>query len=579
MKRRWILPIGVAFVAILAHIETVSYWFVTSDTLTLTVSSRATTLDGVVEVFTEPLMAGTRFTNVALFYRPIASLSYTLDYALWGLDPTGYHLTNLVLHGTAVALSALVVMTITDPETGLFTGLLVAIHPVTVEVVPAAPRRHSILMSVFLLAALLMLIRGRRRDSRRLFAGSVIAYALALLTKELSLLFPGLVFAWIVLDELEGGSRPTGSDVVHAVRTALPSLVPFLLASLAYVAVRVAVLGGLGGYDESRHLTPELAVEIVAKYVISLTYPQDIIAAAIRTAGRGPLLAFGGLLGAIALALIALAVRRPGRRAGTLALATVAAGVGGLPFVAVLVARFGVTVHIGFPTPHSIVLGGLFVASLAAGAFVALSALPSQRRSAETVRPLVFFAIWLAAPVPLFLLSSDYTIRNGYLFLTPAMGIVALVSTRAIRNADVDTRKPDADTALTVIAALFVLSLAVTSPLVHAYDGWQIAGQTNRATLTTLDDALVDAPDDATVQLSQLPQDVRTQRSSFPRVQSVSYAREGTVESWLRLRDRDNRMLITVSEFTTLPQPPTGARLATDRRNGTVRIDVRYTYP
>ncbi|MFB9809369.1 glycosyltransferase family 39 protein [Haladaptatus pallidirubidus] len=293
MKKRWTISVGVAFIAVLAHIETIGYWFVTSDILALTVSSRAATINGVIDIFTQPLMAGTSFTNNALFYRPLMSLSYTLDYALWGLDPTGYHLTNLVLHSVAVALSVLVVNAITDLETGSLAGLLVAAHPLTAEVVPAASRRDSVLMSVFLLTALFMLVRGRQRDSRWLHVGSVAAYAFALLSKELSILFLGLAFMWVVFGELDVEDS-TSQNIVLTVWTALRYLIPFILVSVAYVGVRVAVLGGLGGYDQTRPLTLDTVFEIVTKYVMSIAYPQDIISALIGVVGLDPLRILGG---------------------------------------------------------------------------------------------------------------------------------------------------------------------------------------------------------------------------------------------------------------------------------------------
>ncbi|WP_224447184.1 glycosyltransferase family 39 protein [Haloprofundus salilacus] len=579
MKQRLIL-LGVAALAALAHVEALGYWFVATDTITLTASSRVSTVAGVAELFTQPLMAGTRFTKVALFYRPVASLSHALDYALWGVDPTGYHLTNLVIHGVAVALSALVVAAVTDSETGTLAGLLVALHPLTAEVVPSTARRHSLLMSVFLLSALLFLVRGRRRDSRWLLAGSVGAYALAVLTKELSLLFPGLVFAWVVLDEFAGVGTTSSRDVARAVRTALRSFAPFVLVSVVYVGVRVAVLGGLGGYHRSPPLSLGIAVDVVVKYVLSLTYTRDLVTAAFGGVGRGPSLAVGAVLGLLAVALVSLAVRHPRQRAGAIALAVVSGGLGSLPFVAVLADRAGLgTVLLGYPTPYSALVGAAFVATLVGGALFALRALPSQRTLVDggVGQPLAFFAVWLAAPVALFLISADYTMRNGYLFLTPAMGIVAVVFVTGARNVDFDARELDASAALTVIATVFVLSLAVTSPLVHNYDEWNTAGETNRLTLTTLEGELAEAPDDTTVRISGIPHNVSAASGTFPRAQSPGYVREGTVESWIQLRT-SNEVTVRIDSYTQLPRRPIGASVTTERQNGTIAVELHYSY-
>ena len=57
-------------------------------------------------------------------YQPLTWLTFALDYALWGLDPAGYHLTNVVLHAATSILLFLVLWQITGR---LYTGSLSAI--------------------------------------------------------------------------------------------------------------------------------------------------------------------------------------------------------------------------------------------------------------------------------------------------------------------------------------------------------------------------------------------------------------------------------------------------------------------
>ena len=38
------------------------------------------------------------------YYRPIISLSYMIDYAVWGLEPGGFHLSNIIFHTTSCIL-------------------------------------------------------------------------------------------------------------------------------------------------------------------------------------------------------------------------------------------------------------------------------------------------------------------------------------------------------------------------------------------------------------------------------------------------------------------------------------------
>jgi len=46
-------------------------------------------------------------------WHPLTWLSLALDYALWGLSPIGYHLTNIILHGLNVILVFLLIIRLT----------------------------------------------------------------------------------------------------------------------------------------------------------------------------------------------------------------------------------------------------------------------------------------------------------------------------------------------------------------------------------------------------------------------------------------------------------------------------------
>ena len=39
-----------------------------------------------------------RMDQLSQFYRPLTSLSYWIDFKIWGLNPAGFHLTNILLH-------------------------------------------------------------------------------------------------------------------------------------------------------------------------------------------------------------------------------------------------------------------------------------------------------------------------------------------------------------------------------------------------------------------------------------------------------------------------------------------------
>src|ERR1700682_2408450 len=77
--------------------------FFGSDTWPWLVSTRIESPGDVLRVAFSPIMSGTNFVaEVAHFYHPLTALSYSLDQALFGLNPFAFYATNLLIHLAAV---------------------------------------------------------------------------------------------------------------------------------------------------------------------------------------------------------------------------------------------------------------------------------------------------------------------------------------------------------------------------------------------------------------------------------------------------------------------------------------------
>jgi len=101
-------------------------------------------------------------------YYPVRLLSFAVDHHFWGLDPTGYHLTNVLLHAANVLMVFWLLLRIKEKGPGPLKALRVldpflfaavaaaifAIHPVVVEPVAWIPGREELLMTLFALLCL-----------------------------------------------------------------------------------------------------------------------------------------------------------------------------------------------------------------------------------------------------------------------------------------------------------------------------------------------------------------------------------------------------------------------------------------
>ena len=176
-------------------------------------------------------------------YQPLSWLSYSLDYALWGLNPFGYHLTNLILHAASAVLfyfAARLLFRLGSGETdetrvsiaAAFAALFFAIHPLRVESVAWVTERRDVLSGVFYLAALLFYLR-------RQLKAALACFLLALLAKASGVMLPAvfLILDVYPLRRLPGNIRDW---LLPRCRPVLLEKIPFFILSAAFGALALA---------------------------------------------------------------------------------------------------------------------------------------------------------------------------------------------------------------------------------------------------------------------------------------------------------------------------------------------------
>lgn len=121
-------------------------------------------------------------------YLPVTLFSFSLDYWVYGLNPSGYHLTNILLHVSNAALLHLVIFRITGSKfPAAAAALLFLLHPVHVESVAWISERKNVLSCFFLLASFYCYLL----NNRRFFV--VLFFLLACLSKSSAVMFPLLM--------------------------------------------------------------------------------------------------------------------------------------------------------------------------------------------------------------------------------------------------------------------------------------------------------------------------------------------------------------------------------------------------
>jgi tetratricopeptide (TPR) repeat protein len=130
-------------------------------------------------------------------YRLTETFTLFVDYKLWGLNPSGFHLTSLLFHIlTSVAVYALVYSILKEKWSAFFTGFLFVTYPVHTEAVSIISHRQEILAMLFMLLGLIFYIKQKGRTSHWSLAISMIFFACALGAKEAAFIFPFLLLLY-----------------------------------------------------------------------------------------------------------------------------------------------------------------------------------------------------------------------------------------------------------------------------------------------------------------------------------------------------------------------------------------------
>lgn len=131
------------------------------------------------------------------FYRPIQMLTYMADYFLYASDVEGYHITNILLH-ILVALCVYWFVNILYGNNilSLFTGLLFVAHPIHTEAVAYISGRADPLVAFFILLCFIFYIKYLDSKNTTLLVLMVASYALALLSRENSIILPAAILLY-----------------------------------------------------------------------------------------------------------------------------------------------------------------------------------------------------------------------------------------------------------------------------------------------------------------------------------------------------------------------------------------------
>jgi len=264
-------------------------------------------------------------------YVPLSWMTLGLNYTIGGMNPAGYHLLNVLLHGANAVLvyilarRLLALSDATADERARTAGaavaaLFFAVHPLRVESVAWITERRDMLSLCFMLVATLHYLRAARDDDRtRQYVLALVSFVCALLSKATVVTLPAVLLLLNVYP-----LRRLTADAAAA-RTIAIELAPFF------------ALSALAGLLSLVALSPPEQLGVAAKvmlsayatvfYFLKTLWPTQLAALYERPPGFDAFapeyVASGLVVVGLVVAVIALRKRYPGVAAAAAAYAVI----------------------------------------------------------------------------------------------------------------------------------------------------------------------------------------------------------------------------------------------------------------
>lgn len=268
-NRNLLVGLAMVLATLVTYAPAMQAGFIWDDDHYVTENPHLARLEGLGRIWTE--------LRATPQYYPMVFTSFWLEHKLWGLEPAGFHVVNILLHAGCGLLLWLVLERLAFPW-ALPAALLFLLHPVHVESVAWVTERKNVLSGVFYMASALVMVRflglessdERPRWDWRSYGTGLLLFVAALLSKSVTCSLPAallLVIWW-----------KKGRITRHEVALLTPFFALGLCSGLLTAWLERSHVGAEGaewGYSFVERCL--IAGRVVIFYVTKLLWPRDLM--------------------------------------------------------------------------------------------------------------------------------------------------------------------------------------------------------------------------------------------------------------------------------------------------------------
>jgi protein O-mannosyl-transferase len=225
------------------------------------------------------------FSSIDAFnWHPLTWLSHMADVQLYGMNPGGHHLTNVILHTASSLLLLLLLLRSTGSLwRSSFVAALFALHPLHVESVAWVAERKDVLSALFWFLTLLFYAQYATKRKPGLYLLALLSFVLGLMSKPMLVTLPAVMY---LMDywPLERYRSEDGERHLHDFWAKVLSLskekIPFFACSLVSIVITIYAQNKGGAVIGLSAIPLELRIQnaLVAyvKYIGTTLWPSNL---------------------------------------------------------------------------------------------------------------------------------------------------------------------------------------------------------------------------------------------------------------------------------------------------------------
>ena len=233
-----VLISAIILISTLSYANSLSNSFVWDDYVLIVENDFVRGFSHLKDIFSKDFfdISGVEFNFKYGYYRPIITLSYGIDYLIWELNSSGFHLTNLILHTLNSILVFFILIKISENNLIPFlASAIFATHPVHTESVTWISGRTDTIACLFFFLSIYSYQKkfSKKGIDLKFYILSILSFLVAILSKEMAMSLP---FILMVYDYLFCPTK------VYSFRKSIINTIPYFLMIGIYSIIRFGIL-------------------------------------------------------------------------------------------------------------------------------------------------------------------------------------------------------------------------------------------------------------------------------------------------------------------------------------------------